>query len=266
LSIVRRQFPDCVRAWAFFKNAGGSFVPQSVIDCVGAYMAQTQVQPGASFPASASAAPRMEKGQRRIAEMINAHADEVIIGPSTTANICVLANALRPWFAAGDEVIVTNLDHEANIGAWRRLSETGVTVREWRVNPESAELELGGLEVFLGERTRLVSVSHCSNTVGTFNDVAAITKLAHAAGALVCVDGISFAPHRAIDVKALDVNFYALSPYKLYGPHLGALYGKRPEPLFHRRGRHPPQAQPGRSQPRAHSGAGWHRRLFRGLA
>ena len=227
VDFARHQFPDSVWAWAFFENAGGSFVPQSVIDRLSAYMAETQVQPGASFPASASAARRMAEGQRRIAEMINADIDEIIIGPSTTANIYVLANALRPLFAAGDEVIVTNLDHEANNGAWRRLAETGVTVNEWKVDPESAELELAGLEALLGERTRLVCVSHCSNIVGTFNDVAAIARLAHAAGALVCVDGVAYAPHRAIDVKALDVDFYALSPYKLYGPHLGVLYGKR---------------------------------------
>ena len=227
IEFARRLFPDSAWAWAFFENAGGSFVPQSVIDRLGAYMAETQVQPGASFPASATAARRMAEGQRRIAEMINADADEIIIGPSTTANIYVLAKALRAGFDDGDDIIVTNLDHEANNGAWRRLAETGITVNEWKVDPETAELDLAGLEELLGERTRLVSVSHCSNIVGTFNDVAAIARLAHAAGALVCVDGVAYAPHRSIDVKALDVDFYALSPYKLYGPHLGVLYGKR---------------------------------------
>ncbi|HJO71717.1 MAG TPA: cysteine desulfurase-like protein [Rhodospirillales bacterium] len=227
VDFARRQFPDSAWAWAFFENAGGSFVPRSVIQRLGAYMAETQVQPGAPFPASASAARRMAEGQRRIAEMINAGPDEIVVGPSTTANIYVLANALRPWFAAGDEIIVTNLDHEANNGAWRRLAETGLIVREWKVDAETAELDPAGLERLLGERTRLVCVSHCSNIVGTFNDVAAIAGLAHAAGALVCVDGVAYAPHRAIDVKALDVDFYALSPYKLYGPHLGVLYGKR---------------------------------------
>lgn len=227
VDFVRRQFPAGAFDWAFFENAGGSFVPESVIARLTAYMRETQVQPGAPFPASAEAARRMADGQRRIAAMINADADEVIIGPSTTANIGVLARALRPSMLDGDEIVVTDLDHEANNGAWRRLVETGITVREWRVDPESAELDVRDLETLLSEHTRLVCVSHCSNITGSVNDVAAITKVAHDAGAMVCVDGVAYAPHRAIDVKALDVDFYALSLYKLYGPHLGLLYGKR---------------------------------------
>ena len=231
LDFVRRRFPalgdERTGAWAFFENAGGAYVPDSVIDRVRAYMTETQVQPGASYEASARAAERMADGQRLMAAMINAEADEVIIGPSTTANVYVLAQALRPLFGPGDELIVTDLDHEANNGAWRRLAGCGVTVREWRVDPSTAGLEVANLEALLSERTRLVCFSHCSNVTGVFNDAARITELAHAAGALVCVDGVAYAPHRAVDVKALDADFYALSLYKLYGPHLGLLYGKR---------------------------------------
>jgi len=231
IGFVRGHFPALgggpAGAWAFFENAGGSHVPQSVIERTGTYMAETQVQPRASYAASARAAERMAEGQRLMAAMINAEADEVIIGPSTTANVYVLAQALRPLFAPGDELVVTNLDHEANNGAWRRLAEFGVTVREWRIDASTAALDIGDLEALLNTRTRLVCFGHCSNVTGVFNDAARITELAHAAGALVCIDGVAYAPHRAVDVKALDADFYALSLYKLYGPHLGLLYGKR---------------------------------------
>ncbi len=231
---VRRQFPD-LGGWAMFENAGGTLVPHEVIDRVRAYMGETQVQPGAAFPASALAAERIAEAQRLLAGMINAGADEVIVGPSTTMNVYVLAHALGHWFAPGDEVIVTNLDHEANNGAWRRLAEAGVVVREWRIDPDSAELEIERLEALLGERTRLVCFTQCSNITGSIHDVAAITRLAHDCGALVCVDAVAYAPHRHIDVAALDVDFYLFSLYKLYGPHLGVMYGKR-EHLLRARG------------------------------
>ncbi len=236
IDFVRRQFPG-LGEWALFENAGGTLVPAGVIERVRAYMSESQVQPGALYPASEIATQRIAEGQRAIAEMINAAPEEVVIGASTTMNVYVLAQALRPGFRPGDELIVTNLDHEANIGAWRRLAEHGVTVREWQMNPENAELELEGLEHLLTERTRLVCFTQCSNITGSINDVAAITRLAHAAGALVCVDAVSYAPHRRLDVKELDVDFYLFSAYKLYGPHLGVLYGKRAH-LQQARGQH----------------------------
>ncbi|NIR28972.1 MAG: cysteine desulfurase-like protein [Gammaproteobacteria bacterium] len=231
---VRGHFPG-LGEWAFFENAGGTLVPHSVIERVNAYMRETQVQPGASYAASAHATGRIDEAHRRMAAMINAGTDEIIIGPSTTMNVYVLSHALRPWFQPGDELIVTDLDHEANNGAWRRLAELGVEVKEWRLNPESAELEVEDLDALLTERTRLVCFTHCSNITGSLHDVRAIARRVHDAGALVCVDGVAYAPHRSIDVKALDVDFYALSLYKLYGPHLGLLYGKR-EHLVRARG------------------------------
>ncbi len=236
IEFVRRQFPG-LGEWALFENAGGTLVPSSVIERVRAYMSESQVQPGALYPASESATRRIAEGQRLIAEMINAEPEEVVIGPSSTMNVYVLAQALRPWFRPGDELIVTNLDHEANIGAWRRLAEHGVVVREWQMDPESAELETERLERLLSERTRLVCFTQCSNITGSINDVAAITRRVHEAGALVCVDAVAYAPHRRLDVKALDVDFYLFSAYKLYGPHLGVLYGKRAH-LQRARGQH----------------------------
>ena len=227
LDFVRRHFPALAGDWAFFENAGGTFVPEIVLERLSRYMSETQVQPGAPYAASALAAERIAESHRLMAEMINAEADEVAIGPSTTANVYILAQALRPWFAPGDELIVTNLDHEANNGAWRRLEEFGVTVREWRVEPERAELELEALEALLTPRTRLVCFSHCSNITGSINDVAAIVARVHEAGALACVDAVAYAPHRRLDVKALDVDFLFCSLYKIYGPHLALMYGKR---------------------------------------
>jgi len=150
-----------------------------------------------------------------------------VIGPSTTLNVYVLAQALRHLFADGDEIVVTNQDHEANGGAWRRLTEFGLVIREWQIDPVTGELDLAGLDALLNERTKLVCCPHVSNVVGSINPVAAIAAKAHAAGAMVCVDGVAYAAHGLIDVKAWDVDFYLFSTYKIYGPHLGVMYGKR---------------------------------------
>ncbi len=227
VTFCRNQFPSQCWDWAFFENAGGSFVPKSVIQRLTAYMTECQVQPGAPFPASTLAAERMNDGHAKMAAMIGAAADEVVIGPSTSANIDVLARALRPLWETGDEVIVTNLNHEANSGPWRRLAETGIRVVEWPVNPDTTELDLSLLDQLLSARTRLVAVPHVSNITGAINDMAAISKRVHDAGALVCVDGVAFAPHRFVDVKGWDVDFYAFSLYKTFGPHIGLMYGKK---------------------------------------
>lgn len=230
VDFVRSFFPAIDESWSFFENAGGTFVPTQVIDRVAAYMRETQVQPGAAFEASAEASRRMADGRRFLAELINAAPEEIVIGPSTTNNVYVLANALRPGFAEGDEIVVTNQDHEANNGAWRRYADSGLTVREWRMDPASGELRVEDLESLLNGRTRLVCFTACSNIVGSIHDVAAITRRVHAAGAMVCVDGVAYTPHRLVDVKAWDVDFYLYSVYKVFGPHAAVLYGK-PERL-----------------------------------
>lgn len=229
LPFVRAQFPHtCFNdGWAFFENAGGSYVPNAVIDRMTAYMRGSQVQPQAPYPKSQLAAQRMADGHARMAEMIGATADEVVIGPSTSMNVYVLAQALRPLWKAGDEVIVAIANHEANSSPWRRLAEFGIVVKDWPVDAETGALRLDLLEDLLTERTRLVAFPHVSNITGDINDVAAITKQVHAAGAMVCVDAVAYAPHRAVDVKAWDVDFYLYSFYKIMGPHIGLLYGKR---------------------------------------
>ena len=224
---VRSYFPALNDRWAFMENAGGSLVCRPVIEQVTAYMGECQVQPGDNAAIARDARHRMARGQETAAAMLNAGIDEVVIGPSTTRNVQTLAMALRHRLKEGDEIIVTNLDHEANNGHWRRLGEFGVRIREWRVNPETAELEADGLAALLSERSRIVCFTHCSNITGGPNHVRDLTVMAHDAGALVCVDGVAYAPHAAVDVKDLDVDFYFFSLYKTFGPHLGVMYGKR---------------------------------------
>ncbi len=232
---ARAAFPVLSSGWALFDNAGGSVAPRPVIDRVHEHMTRRHVQLDAAYALSAEATENVEKGHEAAAKLINAAPDEVVLGPSSTMNVYVLSQALRATWEEGDEIVVTDLDHECNSGAWRRLAETGIVVREWRFDRESAELRLEDLEPLLNERTRLVCFTHCSNVVGTIHDVATITKRVHEAGARVCVDGVAYAPHRRVDVRALDVDYYFLSLYKVYGPHLSLFYGKR-EHLIEARG------------------------------
>ncbi|MCG8508453.1 MAG: aminotransferase class V-fold PLP-dependent enzyme [Rhodospirillales bacterium] len=230
MDFVRGFFPALNDSWSFFENAGGTFVPTTVIERVRAYMSECQVYHGAEFAQSREATARITAGKDVLAGLIGAAPDEIVIGPSTTNNVYVLAHALRPWFAEGDEIIVTNQDHEANSGAWRRYAETGLTVREWRMDPETGELRPEDLAALLGDWTRLVCFTACSNIVGTIYDAAAICRMVHDAGALACVDGVAFAPHRLVDVKAMDADFFLYSVYKIFGPHAAVLYAK-PEHL-----------------------------------
>lgn len=227
INFVRKQFPKKCWEWAFFENAGGSFVPNSVINRMTEYMAESQVQPGEHFPMAQLAQERINSGHKLMAALIGAQPDEVIIGASTSMNVYVLAKALRPLWNEGDEVIVSVQNHEANSGPWRRLAETGIKVINWPVDPETGDLQATLLPKLLTSKTRLVAFPHVSNITGTFNDVKALTTIVHDAGAMVCVDGVAYAPHRAIDVKRWDVDFYLFSFYKMYGPHIGCLYGKK---------------------------------------
>ena len=231
IDYVRTQFPafnDPLSAkWSFFENAGGSYVPSNVIERLNHFMTSTKVQPYAEFDTSAIAGENMDKATIFFAEMINANNDEIIIGGSTTMNMYVLSNAMKSLLKPGDEVIVTNQDHEANVGAWRRLAEHGMIVKEWQINNDTAELEIDDLKALLSNKTKIVAVTHCSNIVGSINDLKSIAELVHQYDAYIVGDGVSYAPHGFPDVKSLDVDFYAFSLYKTYGPHLGLLYGKK---------------------------------------
>jgi len=227
VNFCRGFFPPLASGEVYFENAGGSYAPRQVIEAVQDYMHTSQCQPGWRFASSRSARERLDRSHAVMAEAINAERDEIVIGPSTTLNVYVLAHALAPSLEPGSEIVVTNQDHEANGGAWRRLADAGIVVREWQIDPLSGDLDIDALDELLGERTRLVCFPHISNIVGSVNDVAAITAKAHAVGAMVCVDGVAAVAHRLPDVKALDVDFYLFSTYKMYGPHLGVMYAKR---------------------------------------
>ena len=231
IDFVKAQFPafkdPLSSKWSFFENAGGSYVPHNVIKHLNNFMTSTKVQPYAEFDISAFAGNNMDKATELFAEMINARKDEIIIGASTTMNMYVLSNAMKHFIKPGDEVIVTNQDHEANIGAWRRLESYGAVIKEWKINTENAELEIEDLKALLTNKTKIVAVTHCSNIVGSINNLQSIAKLVHEYNAFLVGDGVSYAPHGLPNVKDLDVDFYTFSLYKTYGPHLGLLYGKK---------------------------------------
>ena len=230
LNFVRSQFPafkdPLCKDWSFFENAGGSYVPQQVIDRLNKFLISTKVQPYAEYPMSKIAGDQMDEATELFAKMINANNKEIIIGGSTSVNLYVLSNALKYSLKPGDEIIVTNQDHEANISPWRRLSEVGANIKEWKINPETAELDIETFEKLITDKTKIVAVTHCSNIVGTVNNLKKITEIAHKKNAIVIGDGVSYAPHGFPDVKDLGVDFYTFSLYKTYGPHLALLYGK----------------------------------------
>jgi len=230
IDFVRSQFPafshPLCKEWAFFENAGGSYVPQTVINHLNNFMISTKVQPYANFPMSKIAGDKMDRAIELFTQMINAKNNEILIGSSTTMNMYVLANAIKKILNPGDEIIVTNQDHEANIGVWRKLKEVGAIIKEWQINKNTAELEVNKFENLLTNKTKIVAVNHCSNIVGSINNLKLISELAHKKDALVIADGVSYAPHGFPDVKELGVDFYAFSLYKTFGPHLALLYAR----------------------------------------
>jgi len=231
LDFVRSQFPaftePSLAGFAHFENAGGSFACRQTIEWLHRYYRQTRVQPYYAFAPSKLAGEQMDAAKERMAAWLNVGTDELHFGPSSSQNTYVIAQAMRQQLRPGDEVIVTDQDHEANIGAWSRLHGDGAVVREWKVDPDTAELNPKDLEALLSSRTRVVAFTHCSNVVGSINPVREITELVHRAGALAFVDGVAFSPHGLPDVAALGADLYFFSLYKVYGPHLGAMFMRR---------------------------------------
>lgn len=223
-SWLRSRFPALATEWALFDNAGGSVPVAGVVSRVSDHMARLGVQLGASYPMSVEATERVASGHRAAEKLLNAPEGTVVLGPSTTANLRMLAHALAPGFAAGDEIVVTNLDHESNIGGWRMLESRGLVVREWKLRTDTQRLHVEDLDALLTARTRLVAFTHCANVVGSIHDARGIIERVHGAGALACVDGVAYAPHRRVDVQALGADFYVVSLYKVFGPHLGMMY------------------------------------------
>jgi cysteine desulfurase family protein (TIGR01976 family) len=228
LASVRARFPGLTSDWVFFDNAGGSQILGAAIDRVVEFFTTSMVQLGGSYALSQLAGERVADGQRALARWIHCDPSEVVIGNSTTQLLANLTLAMAPGFEPGDEIIVTDVDHESNIGCWARLhAARGVVIKHWHVDPETLTLRLDELERLMTERTRLVCFTQASNLVGTIHPVAEIARFVHERGALVCVDGVAYAPHRPIDVRAWDVDYYVFSVYKVYGPHLACVYGRR---------------------------------------
>ncbi|SHG28674.1 aminotransferase class V-fold PLP-dependent enzyme [Cognatishimia maritima] len=231
INFVRSQFPafqePSLQGQSFFENAGGSYTAKPVIDRLARFYTQRKVQPYAPYEASRLAGEEMDEARARLAEWMGLETDEVSFGPSTTQNAYVLAQAFRQWMSPGEAIIVTDQDHEANTGPWRRLADAGIEVREWHINPETGHLDPKDLQALLDENVRLVCFPHCSNVVGEINPVVEITALAHAAGAFVCVDGVSYAPHGLPNVGSLGADIYLFSAYKTYGPHQGIMAIRR---------------------------------------
>ncbi|WP_188908843.1 cysteine desulfurase-like protein [Aureimonas endophytica] len=227
LSFVRSQFPALAGEWAFMDNAGGSQVLRSVAERMSDYLLTSNVQTGASYAPSQLSLQRVSETRDAFALMMNCDRGEIIEGPNTTVLLRFLSEAMTSRLQPGDEIILTNVDHEANIGPWLKHEARGVVIKWWRCDPETFELDLEDLKALMSERTKLVCVTHASNILGTINPIPEIAEIAHAVGADLVVDAVAYAPHRAIDVKALGADYYVFSVYKVFGPHHAVMYGRR---------------------------------------
>ena len=229
LDFVRRQFPAfssaVLSSHAFFENAGGSYPCQQVVDRLHRFYLDRKVQPYGPYPGAQAGGAEMDEARTRLAAMMRVAREEVSFGPSTSANTYVLAQAVRQWLrGANAAIVVTNQDHEANSGVWRRLAEEGIEVREWALDPGTGSLDPADLQKLLADgKVKLVAFPHCSNVIAEINDVAAICDIARAAGARTVVDGVSYAPHGFPDIPALGCDVYLFSAYKTYGPHQGIM-------------------------------------------
>jgi selenocysteine lyase/cysteine desulfurase len=233
LNFVRAQFPafasKALAGQAFFENAGGSYMAGAVIDRLMRFVHDRKVQPYAPYAASQAGGEEMDEARARLAALMGVEPDALSFGPSTSANTYVLAQAFRQMLKGSDHaIVVTDQDHEANSGVWRRLAEDGIEVREWRIDPETGHLDPAGLGPLLADgRVRLVCFPHCSNVVAEINPVPQICAAARAAGAWSFVDGVSYAPHGLPDVATLGADIYLFSAYKTYGPHQGIMLIRR---------------------------------------
>ncbi len=228
VEFVRSQFPafsePSLKGWAFFENAGGSYPCKQFISLLTEFYMKNKVQVNYPYPASLLAGKLMEASYKRMADYLNVRESEIHFGPSTTQNIYVLANAMRPMWKEGDEIIVSCQDHEANAGAWRKLEERGIKIKEWHVHSETGLLNPDDLAGLFSDKTKMVAYPHCSNIIGHINPVKEISRITHQYGAISVVDGVGFAPHGYPDLKDFGADIYLFSLYKTFGPHLGLMY------------------------------------------
>ena len=232
LSYVRSQFPSLAQTVnghpaAFLDGPGGTQVPQRVIDAISNYLSRDNANTDGSYATSRRTNAMLAAARAAMADFLNCAADEIIFGLNMTTLTYAMSRAIGRDLGPGDEILVTRLDHDANVSPWIALEEKGVTIRWAEVHPEDCTLDLEDLASKISEKTKLVAVGYASNAVGTINPVKDIVRLAHAAGALAYVDAVHYAPHGLIDVTALDCDFLVCSTYKFFGPHMGVLFGKR---------------------------------------
>ena len=233
VAAIRKQFPSLSQTQdgkpvVYFDNPGGTQVPQRVIDAMVQYLQRDNSNHGGAFPTSRRSDAMLEEAHQAMADMLGAAShNEVAFGPNMTTLTMGLSRALAHWVKPGDEVIVTRLDHDANISPWMLLArDAGATVRWVDFRPEDCSLDLDDMERQLSKKTKIVACGLASNAVGTINDVEMISRMAHAYGALVFVDAVQYAPHGPINVQGLDCDFLICSAYKFFGPHEGVLYGR----------------------------------------
>src|SRR5215471_8176350 len=233
LNYVRAQFPSLAQTVngypaAFLDGPGGTQVPQRVIDAISGYLKHDNANTGGAYATSRHTDALMARARGAMADFLNCGPDEVAFGPNMTTLTYAISRAIGRELGPGDEILVTRLDHDANVSPWLAMAEDrGVTVRWAEIHDENCTLDIADLSSKINDRTKLVAVGYASNAVGTINPVKVITKLAHAAGALAYVDAVHYGPHGLIDVAALDCDFLACSTYKFFGPHMGVLFGKR---------------------------------------
>lgn len=233
VSAVRRQFPALARSAGrqpiFLDGPGGTQVPQVVIDAMVQYLTTCNANHGGPFSTSRQSDDLLRRAHQALADFVNApSADEIVFGPNMTTLTFHLSRSLAKTWQAGDVVLVTRLDHDANVRPWVLAArDAGAEVRFIDIRPEDATLDLDDLRRKLNGRVRLLALTCASNAVGTMPDVAALTRLAHEAGAFVYLDAVHYAPHGPIDVRAWGCDFLACSAYKFFGPHVGVLWGRR---------------------------------------
>src|SRR5215218_769781 len=230
---IRQHFPALERVHngyrvAYFDGPGGTQVPRYVVEKMSDYLYHHNGNTHWAYPTSAETDAALAHAREVFAEFLNASPTEIAFGGNMTTLTFHLSRALSLNYKPGDEIIVTELDHHANIDPWRRLTiERGVNVRTVRMNTTTGQLNRDDLERFIGPRTKLLAIGAASNALGTINDLKSAIPMAHDAGALVFVDAVHYAPHALIDVKELDCDFLGMSAYKFYGPHIGVLFAKR---------------------------------------
>jgi cysteine desulfurase family protein (TIGR01976 family) len=229
---VREQFPSLKlrvngHPAAFLDGPAGTQVPKQVMDAIQKYLLNSNANTCGAFATSRASDAMIASARAAMADFFHCDQDEVVFGQNMTTITFALSRAIGRDLKPGDEIVVTTLDHDANVAPWRALEEKGVVIRQVDIREADCTLDLDDLKRKITSKTKVVAVGYASNAVGTINPVAEITKLAHDAGALMFIDAVHYAPHGPIDVRALDCDFLACSPYKFFGPHMGTLYGKR---------------------------------------